>query len=60
MGLLIVLLVIVAAVAGVLWQVLEFAFWVAAVIFIAGVVVALAAFGWFRKRLSGRSGESPR
>ena len=52
MALLIILLLIVAAITGVLWQVLEVAWWVVSVIFIVLIAVAAAIYGAVRKRLS--------
>ena len=51
---LIIILVIIAAATGILWNVLEFAFWVAAVIFIALAAVAAGVWGWTRRTFSRR------
>ena len=46
----VVLLLILAAVAGILWQVLEVALWLVLLVAIALAVAILASYGWFRKR----------
>jgi membrane protein implicated in regulation of membrane protease activity len=50
-GLLVIALLILAAVTGVLWQVLEIAIGVALGIFLAGVLIALAVFFLARRAM---------
>ncbi len=45
-----VLLIILAAVAGILWQVLEVALWLVLLVGIAAAVAIVASYVWFRKR----------
>lgn len=46
-----ILVLILAAAAGLLWDVVKIAAWLAFVLFLAGTTIVLAGYGWVRNRL---------
>ncbi|MDQ3991138.1 MAG: hypothetical protein M3245_02345 [Actinomycetota bacterium] len=53
MVILVIIILIIAAATGTLWQVLEIAAGVAVGIFLAAALLVVAAYAWIRRRLSG-------
>ncbi len=50
MAVLLIILLIALVAGGLLWQVLEVAFWIVSILFLAVVVISAATYGWLRKR----------
>ena len=51
---LIIALLVLAAIAGVLWWVVEAALWIVAIVLVAGAVIAFLTYGRLKSRLSRR------